>query len=258
MINYREHPALNHSKLKDMDKTPLYVYEKYIKKSFIEDQTDAMKIGTAFENIVFYPDNHKVIYLPENIDRRTKLGKESYAEFITTYANHIIIDRLDYNILHKMQQNLYKKNRWKDIDVKNCLFQQPIYFKYQDTDCKAELDIINVEKRIIWDLKSTSNIDVWSFSSSIKKFSYHTQAAFYIKAAQAQYGGTNWTYKLIACDKYAPYDCKFYPLPMEYIIAGMQKNEKRLTLYEQCMMFNDWPGEPDEDTELPVYDWVIK
>ena len=67
------------------------------------------------------------------------------------------------------------------------LYQVPIYFRYKDIDCKALIDVIrldSVSKKVaVMDVKSTGNSTL-SFSSSVLKFRYDLQAAWYLVAVK--------------------------------------------------------------------------
>lgn len=115
-------------------------------------------------------------------------------------------------------------------------------------------------KKEIWDLKAVNDINKDSFIRMIENFGYDTQAAFYIQAACSEFGGEfkDWTYNLVACCKQLPYHVRFFKLPMNYLLRAKRKNEQRLALYKQCLVWNDWPGYSEDVEELEIPSWFMK
>jgi len=65
-------------------------------------------------------------------------------------------------------------------------YQFPMYFEYRDVECKALLDMVIVERDLEGGIVSVQGIDfktmngnTFHFSSSLKSYGYHIQAAWY-------------------------------------------------------------------------------
>lgn len=281
MITYREHPALNHSKLKYLDEkkyVPEDFHARFIAKTIIDEPSAAMEFGKLFHMYALQPDlvHEKVaieLEIPEFGDCRKKVNKEAKQKWIEEVlepwqkenADKIIIDNKAHLQLNEMVNKLHNIKSWKHLNDlprgKTFLeFERDVYFKYNEVECKAQWDIIIGRDKIIYDLKTVDNVNKGLFTGSTEKYSYDTQAAFYIKAACAEYGSKfeDWEYVLVACCKQAPYHVRFFKLPMAYLLRAKRKNEKRLELYKQCMLWNDWAGYSEEVEELEIPRWNME
>lgn len=101
-------------------------------------------------------------------------------------------------LTHPHTASYFEKS--EDIEI---LWQQPIYFKYKDKECKALLDIIIINHKnktiIPIDLKTFSDFTS-NFIRSVKKFRYDIQAIFYELAIYYNYiTETNklWDYQVL-------------------------------------------------------------
>ena len=79
---YRAYDALNYSLLKEFKNSPdnaFYAMSK--EQKFSEATLKAFKIGHGFEYMMYPGMAGKVVAVPEEINRRTKKGKEEYSSF---------------------------------------------------------------------------------------------------------------------------------------------------------------------------------
>jgi hypothetical protein len=266
-MNYRDHPALNHSKLKYLDKTkyvPEDYHARFIANTIPQETTPAMEFGTLFHLYALQPHlvHEKVAMMPEFSDLRKKENKEAKLVWEQENIGKIHIDNKTHLQLNAMVYKLHNHKAWiKNVGFdarqrKYCTdiieYEKEVYFKYKDIECKAQLDIYNSQTDEVYDVKTVDNIDKSLFINSIEKYGYDTQAAFYMEAVKAE------SYTLIVCCKQAPYHVRFFKLPMDYLLRAKRKNEQRLELYKQCMLWNDWAGYSEEVEELEIPSWNMK
>lgn len=113
-----------------------------------------------------------------------------YNDTVNVEKDVIIISRDEMDKVQKIVELLlanphtlpYFINEDPDVEL---LHQVPIYFSYQDVDCKALMDgiLINHRDKTItpFDLKTTG-MSVYSFPENFVRFAYFRQAAFYMLA----------------------------------------------------------------------------
>ena len=93
-MDYYSHPAMSRSKLVDLDNmTPYKFWCKYIDKSIIQESTQALDFGKAFHSKILEPElfDNEFYFMPK-IDRRTKVGKEEYQDFIDNNSDKTVLD----------------------------------------------------------------------------------------------------------------------------------------------------------------------
>jgi len=131
------------------------------------------------------------------INKLTEKGREYFRELFATEGKKIIT-RDVMNKVDKVVESLTTHPRTKNYFVRDAspssnievYKQKPLYFLMDGKECKALLDIMIIdtsdEKKInvyIFDLKTMSE-PVSYFPSSVKRFRYDIQAAWYLKAVE--------------------------------------------------------------------------
>lgn len=86
----------------------------------------------------------------------------------------------------------------RDSSLTDIIYQKPIYFDFKNVSCKALPDILKIyykdeskkeiERIEIIDIKTTSYSNLLQFDSSVTKFRYDIQGAFYREAVAKEYG----------------------------------------------------------------------
>lgn len=89
-----------------------------------------------------------------------------------------------------------------NVGRNDVLIEHEVYFEQEEVKCRSKLDYINTEKKIVVDLKSIAKADPRSLENAVK-YSYARQAAFYLNAAEAEFGG-EWSFYFVFVEKEAP------------------------------------------------------
>lgn len=113
--------------------------------------------------------------------------------------------------------------------------------------CKARLDALWPTRRLIPDVKTTS--DALAFDKSIATYGYHRQAAFYAMGAAALCGGhpADWAFGLIAVETSEPYGMRCGLMSVSALLQGRHEVRDLLAQYAAAKAANKWPGYTDPD-----------
>ena len=147
--------------------------------------------------------------------------------------------------LQKLQYFSIVKNKldndkiFKSI-MRNAIIEQKIVFQYQVTDeisveCSAVPDIVNVDKKIIVDLKTCQSADTKKFTKDVATLDYHLQAAMYIQACTQQYGAGDWTFMFLAVETNEPYLYQWFECDSDLVANGKSDVEMLLLLWNDCL-----------------------
>lgn len=139
----------------------------------------AMDFGTAVHTALLEPLKFKddVAVKPDNIDRRTKAGKEAYAEFVEDAKGKAIIDNDQNNLIHEIIDVVQSKS-YIDYYLHGQT-ELSHYGKFMDLDCRCRPDVINTGKNFITDIKTCQSTHPADFTRDVEKWRYDLQAAFY-------------------------------------------------------------------------------
>lgn len=257
---YRSHPAISRSELWRMDESP----EKF--KWYREhplEPTPALLFGQVVHKMLLEPESFYDDFAvePEQIDRRTKGGKEAYNAFLDQADGKSIVplsmfvqglDMTGVALRNQLVQKLLEGEH-----------ERPFFWTDADTgiECKCRVDCLTEidGKPVIVDYKSTTNAATNIFNNEVFKYGYHFQAAMYATGVKETMGLAELPeFIIIAQEKKAPYSLNVVKVSPEVVLAGLDKMRELLGLYQECMEMDFWPGymgfleEPNE-TYLPGY-----
>ena len=185
-------------------------------------------------------------------DKRTKQGKEDYAEFIKNNMFKTVISEQEYNLIELMSAKIMR-----DSDSKTLLSkgekEHIIAWNNEEYDinCKGMLDVYRKDVGIIVDLKTTQDSSYNAFSSSVRKFKYYKQAAYYLDAVRAS------EFFIVAIEKNPPFAINIIQIGDDLLDKGREMYNRELEIYKYCTDNNYWPGEGfdylDKNSERTIH-----
>ena len=245
---YQDREHLTNSMLGWLKESPAYFKSQIDKQSAA---TDAMIFGTAFHSYVLEPDKFKSQYyvLPK-IDRRTKKGKEEYAEHLKNAGDCVIINTDQYNKILGMGESIANNKTLNDLlSLSNSKMESVNVWEEKVRDdndethiikCKSLIDMIKQDDDLVVDLKTTSSVK--SFTSSIRKFGYDRQAAYYLRGLQANnIVSPEARFLFVAVEKDDPYEIAMFELDQSIMDVANSEIDDLLRLYQKCIVNNFYP-----------------
>jgi len=106
---------------------------------------------------------------------------------------------------------------------------------------KARFDRITTDRKVIFDYKTTTDVEPEAFSRQIVRMGYHWQDAFYRCVAELL-GSEQPKFVFLAQSVEAPHECSLHgcdPALREIADADV---ERAIVLWRRCMEKNDWPS----------------
>ena len=238
------------------------------------EPTANMALGTAVHTLVLEPAtfNDEFIVMPK-IDKRTKIGKELFAEFEAASAGKTVIAE---DMLAKAQAmaDSVRSHPVAGLLLEDVVSESSIYWWYKTMDpddstkfktmLKVRPDAICRNYPVIIDLKSTVDGSYSGFIRSIQNYYYHVSAAMYLEGVNQckpllqEMGHFAYTKFLFVCVESAePYLTSIYELSPEYLDIGK-------LIYRRCLhtlkhgQENNWPGFPEEVRIIEPPGWASR
>ena len=197
-----------------------------------QKETEAFLIGSAFHCYILEPDefDSRYVYAPK-FDKRTKIGKVSYAEFLETIGDRKPIPEYLEGVFENMSENIYK-NRDANKLLQGAKEREKIHF-WKDiatgTLCKGKVDAEG--DNYIVDIKTTSKkSDLDSFKTFMDTYKVHQQAAFYTSGTQKK------NFYFIMCELKAPFGVGIYKMSEESLKAGEVLVDRAIDMYSKWFM----------------------
>ena len=219
--------TLSYSSLKAFGKSPNH-FLQYINREV--EPTPAMIKGSAFHCLVLEAGKFRSDYaVAPKVDRRTKAGKEMWANFSEENEGKEIITQQDWNDISEMAKAFY------DYEHSSYLISTDVEVllegEIKGLPFKGYADIVGMD--YIADVKTCQDASPEKFARDAYNLQYHLQAAIYCELTGKD------RYYIIAVESSAPYNVAVYEMDFEMITAG-----KKL-LYDLIEKFKDWDGLPE-------------
>lgn len=215
--------------------------------------TPAMIFGAAFHSAVLTPELYKNEYIaiPE-CDRRTKLGKEVYSEFLECSGDKTALDTKSWELIQLMKDAIFK-HPLAAAFLKNGEAEQSFFWEDSETGlmCKCRPDYLT-HTNICVDIKTTDDATYNSFQRSSLKFRYDVQGAFFMDGIFQATNRLVEDFVLIAIEKTPPFGIMIYVMDNAFVDHG------RLMYKENLRVAKDFINNPNNynlvypESENPV------
>jgi hypothetical protein len=225
--NYKESITMKDfisiDELKSFLKSPRnYFFETILHKK----ETEIYSLGVSVCDLLFNETifDEKYIVSPK-FDRRTKAGKDAYANFtefesvgkiILSEEENILIREISTNVL--INNELYNQ-------VTDSNYAKICYVIDKKTGLKIKLKAdVFLEDEYLIDFQSCKESSPTKFKTEIEYHNHNLTAAFVLDFLNMK------DYIFVSCENKAPYQVCLYSLSEEYIISGREQYRMALDL----------------------------
>ena len=243
-----ECPGVSNSRLKKIAKS----YMHYKAESF--EKTKAMVFGSAVHESILEPHLFDESFMLEpKIDRRTKVGKEQWKQFkVDSYGK----ETLSFN---EMSTVRLMKDRFMDNTTcrnlfDGALYEQSAWTTSQGLLCKCRPDIYRPGE-FIADIKTTQSAYSADFRSSIAKYGYDHQAAFYQQIIQI-ITGERLPFYFIVMEKEFPFGIAIYELNEDDMEVGRELVKRNLEKLSNAIIFREEMSYPEGIQKISMPMWA--
>ena len=233
-------------------KTPEH-FRSWLQES--SEPTYAQSFGTLVHDFILLQT--PVIESPK-LDMRTKDGKAEFAALQAAAQRQraTLVTPEEYKALHGIRTALYDVPHVYEALTGSSFLEISGYAQSTGYSAKIRPDIRVPRTGTIWDLKTCEDASYNAFQRDAWKFGYHIQAAWYLGIANLIEGkGAYKTFKFIAVEKKSPYAVAVYEASEEFLNAGAEAIARALTVFEECVAKEEWPGFPRESQLLKPPMW---
>jgi exodeoxyribonuclease VIII len=231
--DYHAHKAISSSNCKDLLKSPwLYWHNKHSQSK----STAAMELGSMVHKLILEPIYFDNEYMVAEIPKRTtKAGKAEYAELLEQANGRKLVALDDFLNAQEMRHNL-AKNPVVGSLLSSGAAEQATFWQdgLTGVECKAKADFLNLDKGLIIDLKTTSDLaSELCFKWTLNKYQYHLSAAFYQEGFK-QALGKKCDFFFIVVETFAPFNYAIYKIGDDLLERGNHLCREALRVYKQA------------------------
>lgn len=250
---YRAAKGVNKSTLWNMRKSPAH-YKYYLENE--REDTAAFKMGRAIHAAVLTPAAFRRGYaiLPDGIDRRTKAGKEAFAEFEAESSGKEILSHDEGEQVAAIAKAVRGTPEVREI-LRQTIREKPLFWTDDETGlvCKCKADAISPKRDIMVDLKTTTDAETAAFTREALRYGYDVQAAHYAAGFLSTYGiYPEWYF--IAVEKSPPYAVNVLRADGAFMDHGALIRMELLQKVKECQESGSFPGYGMNDMYLPAWE----
>ncbi len=242
--DYQIQPELSKSQLDWIFQSPLH-YRQFRDGERTREETSALSMGRIIHSAVL-ENRREYVTRPEGPegDFRTKAGKD------WRDAQELpIIDDDSANLVSSIRYAVHSDPQAADV-LKDCDFEVSIFGNVFGREMRGRCDALNVNRRIVADLKTVDCAACWALSSAIDKYRWHVQAALYLNILNQLYPGEpQWTWYFIAAEKSIPVMVNVRRLETSSIDLGKSLLHDAIETLDECEATGIWPGYSEPGTK---------
>lgn len=262
---YRQSPGISRSELWRLNPDNGGTPEKFKwAQEHPEEPTPALIFGRLVHTLFLLPEllNAEFAFAP-NVDRRTKAGREAYANFAASLDGRQEIKSADLDKATEMVSVLHETPFVATL-LSGAVREKPLFWTDAMTGeaCKVRLDALTEINGapVIVDYKTAADASLDGFTRHALKYGYDFQAGMYSEAVEVTTGKKP-RFVFIAQEKEAPYAVNIVEADELFIQRGKDKFRELIGIYHECRQTGNWYGYMGPDpmiAELSLPAWAAK
>jgi hypothetical protein len=248
--NYHaDRSAVSKSWLDRIDRSPAHL-RAYL-DGLTKADTPALVLGSLTHCAILEPDLLDAVYaVSPRVDRRTKAGKEAYAEWEASLKGQVIVTADQMEHAKAMRDSVYKHRAASGLLG---IGEREATVCWVDAEtgerCKARADLLR--EGCIVDVKTTQDARPAEFAKSIVNFRYDVQDAHYSAGFNLD------RFVWIAVEKEYPHGVAVYISDTGIRRRGQSARARNLNAYAECQASGNWPAYPDIVNAIELPRWAL-
>lgn len=257
--------AVNSHLLKGFSRTPAHVRYEMLHGGM--DPTDSTERGWLLHLAVLEPERFRAeVTVAPKVDRRTKAGKQEWAEFTAAHDGHFVVEDDEYRTTCLMRDSLLAHPTARLLLTGRGVNELSIVWEEREAGvlCKARLDRVTElnEYPVIVDVKTARDASRRAFESQIVKLSYHIQASHYVRGLEAirpvPAGNPYRRFLFAVVESAPPHLTAVYELAEEALAQAEQDRQRYLRTWRACAESGRFPGYPDGVDLVGLPAWAYR
>lgn len=224
-----------------------------------EEETDAMRIGSAFHIATLEPDltDEKIIVLPDFGPMQSSKNRALREKYIEDECNgRIVLKQHELDLVIAMRDSVHRHPAARALLRRG---KPEVTAMWTDPEtglrCKSRADWLVALDGVFVDLKSALSAAPRPFARAAADQRYHVQDAFYSRAFEENdIHITNFVF--VVCEKEPPYAVACYQLDETARLKGEELYMKELRTLATAIETDTWPGYGDNVMDLRLPGWA--
>ena len=257
---YHKHPAISRSAMMELERTPKHFWYKYMSGLYQDEESDALRIGSAFHTLVLEPALlEKSVYVWSGAPRNTKGGKEEYSQALENAAGRLLIKQSEFNGMKAMAKAILAEPASSKIIHAKGKIEASFFWHDENyrTEVKCRPDYYR-DDGIVLDLKTCADASEETFQRSAVNYGYDLQAFMCMEGIERVTGKRPVDFVFMCVEKEPPHCVAFYSVTPEMLACGEARYHKLMSLYAACRQKDEWPGYGHFVRPIAPPEWYVK
>jgi exodeoxyribonuclease VIII len=208
-----------------------------------------MALGHAFHEFVLEPEvfaGHYVV--PPKVDRRTKAGKDTWAEWEANNAGKALLEKGEADDYERMRASIMAHPTARELLAGKGFNEVSLIWPDEKTGlaCKGRIDRITQFGGYSWivDLKTSKDAAENSFKWDASRYGYHRASAWYRRGLAVVKPGPLRRACYVVVEKEPPFAVAVHEADERALEQGDREMTAWLDQYAECLESGEWPGYP--------------
>jgi len=255
--------AVNHSILHGFTRTPAHV--RYELDHGGRPPTPALDLGFLTHIAVLEPERYDAQFVvPPKVDRRTKAGKATWAQFEAANPGRQAIDAGDHEKAQAMRRALLAHPTAGEFLSGPGVNEVSLAWEDGGIRQKARVDRIGYvgDSPVVGDIKTARSAARRDFERALYTYGYGTQAVHYLagleKLVPIPAGAPSRRFLFLVVESEPPHPVAVYEVDDATLAQAAQERERFLRKWKECNESGVWSGYP-AGAELASYPaWAFR
>lgn len=217
--------------------------------------SDSMNLGSAIHCAVLEPDE----YGKRFVAYEGRRAGADYREFAAEHTDKIILTSSQQDTVDKVIDFLYARERLHKIIEGGEAEQSYFHLDVDGRMRKARADWVGDmgDKRVVIDLKTTFDLRDRMLATTMAKYKYHLQAAYYMDVISAAEGRPLDGFAILWVKTTDPVDMRVAIVGENTIAQGRKEYKQAWEEMHACIESGHFPGYSSEPSILDLPNWAI-
>lgn len=240
--DYKAIKAINFSGMKELARSGAH-YQAYLKRP--NEITDARIIGTGVHGVVLEPEK----FVPTLVSIPGHRGSKDVKAAVeaATLAGKFVVKPEQYETINRMAESVLAKSKRMNLFVGG-VAESSVIVKDPATeaDMKARPDYLDVDRGVIFDLKTFSNASEPAFRRQLYNMRYDWQSGFYLRAVGLHFGAGITDFVNVVVEDDEPYSVNVIRVDDPTIERATEVIYDLLAKYAKYSKEEVWPDYDDQ------------
>lgn len=223
--------------------------------NYVAEEDSRFDLGTAAHAMLLEGDDSGIVWVDAD-DWRTKAAKEHRDAARAAGRLPLLIKYQPILQAMVREAQAYVASSELGNILTTGAAEQTVLWEENGTHCRARLDLLAADRRVIIDYKSTADASPTAFIRQIARMGYDVQASFYVRGIERE-TGTRARFVFLAQEITPPYACSLVGLSGTYLEIGSSKVERAIRLWAHCLSTNNWPAYTNQICEAEPPAWML-